>query len=72
MIEKLFDYEGWDVIDDLIYQFYEVTLNVDVGEFGKGCLFDEAILDFEKGAISLYKDKVEYIYKLNLVVGEKQ
>jgi len=72
MEKQLFDYPGQcDYITDMGFQFYDITLKVDVGNFNKGEKFPEAFLDFDNGILALFRGGKEWKFKLTLGVGDE-
>lgn len=53
MVEKLFAYDGWGIQDMMCFLFYNVTTLVDICDVPAGSGFDWAVLDLEKGNLTL-------------------
>ena len=65
METKLFTWIAWDVVNTLILQFYDVVLTTDIANFVKGTEFDLAMMDLEKGFLTLVTGEKEYQFKLS-------
>lgn len=64
---NLFDFVSFDG-DVVEMEYYDVTLNADIGKFKKGDVFERATLDFEKGELSLYDSSIVGKYRVGMVV----
>lgn len=53
MEKQLFEWESYDIIDDGIYVFNDVTLKIPVGNLPAGSKFDFANLSFLDGILEL-------------------
>jgi hypothetical protein len=77
MIEKLFEYRGWNTVTDSIDVFYDVKLSQAVGIFPEGTIFAAAIVDREDGRLTLQEEghvgdcAGECVYELSYQVGEQ-
>lgn len=69
MEKQLFDWDGWDIVDDMFFQFLAVVLKVKIGEFSPGEKFEYAGMDYEKGQLTLGRDGAEFQFNLSLVVS---
>lgn len=71
MEKTLFDWKDWDLIDTLVFCFYNCNLKIPIGKFAAGCEVGCIVMDYEKGimVISDYEDN-EYKFTLNLQIGE--
>lgn len=54
MERDLFDWSGWDLLDDALLQFYGCVLKVPIREFKVGDTVPSIIVNFESGTLSLY------------------
>lgn len=70
MESKLFYWEDWDIIDDFIYQFYDIELKVDIGKFKKLSRFDIAVINFAKMCLILHKGDEEYKFSIDFSIKE--
>ena len=74
MERQLFDWNGWDQQDTASFTFYDVELKVQIGKQTPGTKFSSALIDFQTGELSLYRDdRDEYPcanFKLELLVKE--
>jgi hypothetical protein len=50
---QLFNWESWDIIDTMVFYFYDVTLNVPIGQFAIGTKFEGAFLSYEDSVLEL-------------------
>jgi len=71
MEKQLFDFVGRDDVDTLVNQYYNVSLNRDIGNFKKGNTFDVAVLNYQEGVLILQCDGDEWIYPLTLHIGDR-
>jgi len=69
MLNRLFSYSGHDQLDDLEYQFYDCTLNTQIGGVIKGTEVDCIIVDFCSGDLTLFPESGERKFKLRLKVA---
>jgi hypothetical protein len=57
MEKQLFDFHGgWDQHDLLVFSYYDININVDLGDFPAGSWFRIADLDFGKGLLTLWNE----------------
>ena len=70
MESELFDFEEQNPIDELMWQFYQVTLKVPIDEFPVGTIFEFVTVDYENGVLELWLNGSNHKYKLHLKVGE--
>jgi len=68
MEKQLFNWVGWDIMDEGKYLFYNCTLKVAVGTFSKGMNFATIMVDYVEGKLILFIDETEHTYKLQLTV----
>jgi len=53
MEKDLFDWSGWDFLDDALLQFYGCVLKVPIGEFKVGDTVHMILVNFETGDLQL-------------------
>lgn len=70
MERELFDWEGWDQHDTMLFGFTDVTLKRDIGSIKAGARFAWANISFETGVLQFGNDDVEHEFKLKLTVME--
>ena len=72
MENELFDYVSFDVLEDGMWAYYEVTTHIQIGEFLPGTYFDQAVLDFGNCVLFLenFTQGPSYKYNLSLKVGD--
>jgi len=58
METSFFTWSSWNIVDsgDSIYEFFGVTLLVDIGTLKKGQKFRSACMDFQNGVMEFYYD----------------
>lgn len=61
---QLFDWQGWDSIDEGAYHFYDCLLKVDIGEHKAGSTVRGIVVDYQRGYLQI--DGVAYSLKLQL------
>jgi hypothetical protein len=69
MERDVFDWEQWDCIDVDICQYYNITLNIPVGNFPIGEVFDSVCTDYQNGFFEFYRNNEvvgKFKIKLNL------
>jgi hypothetical protein len=72
MEHQLFTWDGWDVMQTGDFQFYDVTLLVQIGEHPVGTKFPAAFLIGTQSMVVLMNDKdEEFAYPIQLSVGER-
>jgi len=63
--QELFDWEGWDPVDELVIQVYKVKLKQDLGPLKAGQTFVCATLDFQRSVLEFW-DSSNQSYKFTL------
>lgn len=53
MEKKIFKWEAWDEIETGMFQFTDVELVCQVGQFAPKTKFEHAVLDYNKGTLTL-------------------
>jgi len=53
MEENLFDWSGWDFLNETLLQFFGCVLKVPIGRFGVGDTVPMILLNFEAGDLEL-------------------
>lgn len=69
---QLFNWDGWDQVDTMDLQFYNVELKVPIGSFEVGHKFAIAIVSGSTSTLQLWEDdegKVYHEFELKLSVG---
>ena len=62
MERKLFTWKNWDMWDDRVLEYLDVTLVKQIGNFPPGTHFDRALLDYEHGVLQLnIMDEAQYV-----------
>ena len=56
MEKQIFEYEGYDLVDDMCSIFYDCKLKIDFSSYKVGDEFSTISVDFEKGIMELYED----------------
>lgn len=46
-----------EVVGELVYQYYDVILQQDIGKFKKGEIVPVAVMDFETGTLELFESR---------------
>lgn len=57
MEKQLFEYDSWDIVDTMVFQFYNITTKVKIGKHPPGSQFDLAVIDYENGFVELNEEK---------------
>lgn len=74
-VDRLFEYENSDILDDLHYVFQECTLKTRIGEHKAGEKFGQITVDFSAGVIALYEKledmEPDFEYELLLTIGDE-
>lgn len=73
MFDAIFEYNGWDQIDTMIFTFYECTIVIDIGQHKMGSNFDTICMDYQKGTLTLQRDtptQQEWVYHIGLSIGD--
>lgn len=72
METELFTWVDWDIVDEDIMQFQDITLVIPIGNFNKGEKFSYAVINTQKGILILGLDNTrrEFKFKLHFRVGE--
>ncbi len=70
METELFSWVNWDEIDTGIHQYGQITLEVPVGCFNSGEMFDTALIDTQSGKLTLFRREIEFKFHLHFRVGE--
>lgn len=69
MEQEYFSWSDWDELDTMVFMFYDVTLNRDIGNFKTGTKFSSAIMDYEKGKLTLWtEDDGETEFPMHIVI----
>lgn len=72
MDKQLFSQQGeneWEVIDTMVFQFFNVTLAHSIGRHDIGSEFHLAEIDYGRGTLTLYADDgTSWRYPLSLTV----
>lgn len=69
MISDLLTWEGWDDVDTFVFQYYNIKLLTQIGNFKPATEFEVATIDYDKGTITLWNSETEeYTYNLKLIV----
>jgi hypothetical protein len=68
MEELLFTWKSWDVVEEFIYQFYDVTLTVPIGKHAIGTVFEYAVIDYFAARLTLARNGKSECFKLQLSV----
>lgn len=71
MEKQLFEYEDWDVVDTMLFSFYNVILVQQIGDFPIGSKFESACINYETGELTLYEKEIEHKFTLSLVVNQE-
>jgi hypothetical protein len=56
MEKRLFNWESWDDIDILDFQYHNCTLNIPIGPYAAGSRIDVIFLSYERGEMNFYKN----------------
>lgn len=72
MERQLFEWEGWDQHNTMVFGFHSVKLAIDIGVHKAGTNFPYANIDYDKGVLELFTDpelkNPPEKYKLNIVI----
>jgi hypothetical protein len=49
----LFDWDGWDSVDSMCIQFYDIVLKKQIGKYPIGTKFKYACIDFQSATLTL-------------------
>lgn len=64
MEKQLFDWENWDTVDTMVFQFYNCVLKKDIGSHKVNDPIDYIVVNYEDGYLEI-KD-VKYPLTLNV------
>lgn len=68
MEEKFFDWMDYDPVDDLIVQYFDCTIKVDIGRFRVGDKLEVITIDYEHGVMELYyKGELASTHQLEMI-----
>jgi len=70
MEKQFFDWNDWDTIDTMSFQFYDCTLKQAIGKYEKGRVIESILIEFEESRMTFYDEDnhVRDTFKLKLVV----
>lgn len=71
MERQLFDYDGYDMVSDMVFVFYDCVLKININDFKIGDRVSIANLDFESGTLELCDSSGEVFSKHELVLSIK-
>lgn len=66
MFDDLFSFTGWDDLDLLVVQYYDVVARRAIGPIVAGETFDCVVVDFNKGGITFQKNGREFCCRIRL------
>ncbi len=66
METDLFSWENWDELSDGASQYYNCTLEMNIGEFLAGDTIPIIVLDYESGVLEFFDNNNKSISKHNL------
>lgn len=73
--EKIFEHDGFDLVDTIRMIFYRPTLKIDIGNFKSGTKFDYCEVNLNENYMSFGKQNekpgfTEYVFETNFGVGK--
>lgn len=54
--QAFFSWVSWDEVDTMAFSFYDVVLNVPIGDHKKGEKFASVTMNYDSGYIQLFRD----------------
>jgi hypothetical protein len=67
MIDDYLDIKGGcDIMDDMAFVFYDVITKKTIGAFPPGVAFETALVDYDKGTMTLQRKGREYRFRVTL------
>jgi len=68
MEDQLFTWNDWDIVEECVYQFYDVTLTVPIGKHEIGTVFEYAVVDYTAATMILSRNDKSEHFALQLSV----